>query len=144
MYYKRNYGVSPRTFSGMLEDMFHNGVSRLSEEINVFSAPVNIRETETAYELQLVAPGLKKEDIKINLEKNILHISYDHQESATEQNENKWLRKEFKHRTFKRSFTMNDKIDPTAISAKYNDGILLISLAKKENAETPAKEIQIS
>lgn len=127
-----------------MEDMLHSGINRFAEEVNVFSAPVNIVETDKTYELHLVAPGLKKEDIKVNLEKTLLQISYDHQEENQEGQEGKWLRNEYRHRSFKRSFALNEKIDATQITAKYNDGILQITLNKKELAEMPVKEIVIN
>ena len=144
MYQKRNYGVVPRAFGGLLEDMLHGGINRFSEEVNVLSAPVNIRETDAAYEMHLIAPGLKKEDFKINIEKNLLHISYEHKEETNEENDHKWLRNEYRYRSFKRSFSLNEKIDGSNISAKYADGVLVITLAIKENVEAAAKEIAVN
>ena len=144
MYQRTNYGLVPRAFGGILDDMFRNGVARVSDEMTAFSVPVNIQETEKSYEMQIVAPGIKKEEFKINVDKNILNISYDHKEEATEQKDGKLLRSEYAAKSFKRSFTLNDKIDVSNIAAKYTDGILNISIAKKENAEVPAKEIVIN
>jgi len=143
MYYKRNYGVSPRTIGGFIEDMFQNGWNRLSEEVSSFSAPVNIQENEKGYDLQLVAPGLKKEDFKITTDRNILQISYEHKEENQEQQENKWLRNEFRNRSFKRSFTLNEKIDASKVNAKYVNGILNVNLPKKEVTEQPAQQINV-
>jgi HSP20 family protein len=143
MYYKKNYGVAPRTFSGLLEDMFQGGWNRIQEEVNAFGAPVNITETEKSYELKLVAPGIKKEDVKLTLDKNLLTIAYEHKEESTE-NTDKMLRSEYSIRSFKRTFTLNEKIDTSSISAKYADGILNISLAKKESVEQPVHEIAVN
>ena len=141
MYYKRNYGFMPR----LMEDMVHTGMNRFNEEINSFIAPVNIQETENSYELHVVAPGLKREDFKINLEKEILNISYEQKKDETqEQPKEKWLRSEYRMRSFKRSFSLNDKVDAAKISAKYADGVLVVTLPKKEVSEPAAFEIAVN
>ena len=134
----------PRTIGGFFEDVLQNGWSRINEEVTSMSVPVNIHETDKSYEMQLAAPGVKKEDFKISVDKNILTIAYEHKTEQTEQTEQKTLRAEYSIKSFKRSFTLNEKIDATAISAKYADGILNLSLAKKENTEAPAHEITIN
>ena len=141
MYYKRNYGVMP----GFLENVLQNGWNNLAEEANLSSVPVNIMETDKSYELHVVAAGLKKEDFKLNIDRNILNISFEQKEENKEQpQEGKWLRKEYRMRSFKRSFTLNDKIDATKISAKYADGILNITLPKKEVSEPTTQEINVN
>ena len=153
MYNKRSYGVLPRTIGGLMEDALQHGWSRISEEVSAYNAPVNILETDSAYELHVVAPGLKKEDFKINLDQNLVHISYEHKtedkEPQTEENKepkplHKWLRSEFRMRSFKRSFNLNEKIDAANISAKYTDGVLTVSLPKKEVAEPTVHEISVN
>lgn len=147
MYQKRSYSMVPRTFGGLLEDMFNNGLSRINEEVSAFSTPVNIKETSAGYEVHVVAPGVKKEDFNVNVDKNILTISYEHKAEAKTENaegQDKWLRTEYSIKSFKRSFTLNDKVDVQAISAKYADGVLNISLPKKENVEPTVKEISIN
>jgi len=147
MYSKRNYGIMPGTFGGFLGDVLHTSFNHLNEEISSFSAPVNIQETSTSYELQLVAPGLKKEDLKLNLDRNIMHISFeqkDQKDANKEQPESKWLRSEYRMRSFKRSFTLNEKIDVTKIAAKYADGILHVTMPKKEVTEPTAQEISVN
>jgi HSP20 family protein len=144
MYYNRKgYGLTPRTIGGMIEDIFQNGWNSISEEASVFKAPVNIQENEKGYDLHVYAPGLKKEDLKIAMDRNVLTISYDHNEENKEQQEGKWLRNEYRHRSFKRSFTLNDKIDSSKISARYADGVLYVTLPKKEVAEQPQHVINV-
>ncbi len=144
MYQRRNFGVMPATFGGLLEGMFPGNVNRINDDANVGTTPVNIMETEKSYEMQLIAPGIKKEEFKIGVEKNILTVAYDHKEESTEGTENKWLRTEYLTKSFKRSFILNEKIDSANINARYNDGILYLSLAKKEKTETPVREIAIN
>ena len=135
-----------------MEDVLQNGWSRVNDEISSFVAPVNIRETDKSYELHLIAPGLKKEDFKINIDQNTLHISFEQKaesrQSENEKNEqpqdSKWLRSEYRMRSFKRSFTLNDKIEAGKIAAKYTDGVLVVTLPKKENSEPEVHEISVN
>lgn len=136
--------INPRTITGLLDDIFQQGISRTTEAINTLGhAPVNIFETETGYELSVVAPGLSKEAFRISIDKNVLNIAFEQAEDA-EVLAGNWLRKEYKTRSFKRSFNLNEKIDAAGIAAKYADGILVLSLPKKTVAETSAQEIPVS
>jgi HSP20 family protein len=152
MYNTRNYAVNPRTLGSLIEGAFHNGWNHFNEEVSAHTAPVNIQETDTSYEVHVIAAGLKKEDFKISTDRNTLTISAEHKEEpkaeTTEQKDAqpqaKWLRKEYKMKSFKRSFTLNEKIDTGKITAKYADGILVVSLPKKENREPVAQEIAVN
>jgi len=143
MYAKRNYGLSPRALGGFFEDVMQHGFNKF-EENNWASVPVNIHETDKSYELGVIAPGLKKEDLKINVDKNILTISFEQKEEKKEQEGSKVLRSEYSFRSFKRSFTLTEKIDAAQISAKYADGVLYVTLPKKENVEQTAQEISVA
>ena len=143
--YKRTYGIMPRTIGGLMEDVLQNGWSRVNDEISAFAAPVNIQETDKSYELHLIAPGLKKEDFKINVDQNTLHISFEQKtENKETPQDGKWLRNEYRMKSFKRSFTLNEKIEAGKIAAKYTDGVLLVTLPKKENSEPEAHEISVN
>lgn len=142
-------GVLPRTIGGLIEDIFQNGFNRVwsddrQNETSSDAAPVNIQETEKTYEMYLMAPGLKKEDFKLAVDRSIFSISYDHKEDAERAEANKWLRSEYKLRSFKRAFTLNDKIDSSSISARYTDGVLNITLPKKVVDQPQAQEINVS
>jgi HSP20 family protein len=104
--------------------------------------PVNIRETENDYVLEVIAPGFQKEDFKINLDNNTLTVSAEKKEETDNKNE-KVVRKEFKQQSFSRSFTIDEKIDAENISAKYVNGVLTLNLAKKQEVKPQAKEISI-
>ena len=148
MYNKKHFGTMPQTFGGLLEGFLENGLPHVKTDFWYTSvAPVNIQETESAYELHVVAPGLSKEDFSISLDKNILTIAYDKKEENQEQKEEKeikWLKNEYHFRSFKRSFTLNDKVNTEGINAKYTDGILYVTLPKKEVAETKAQTINVA
>jgi HSP20 family protein len=152
---KRSNGHSnvPATgFSGMVDKIFQDNLSRffddgfwgfngLDRSANV---PVNVRQTDKSYELELVAPGLRKEDFKININGDMLTVSFDHREENNQERKDEgWLRKEYRMRSFSRSFNLDDTVDVNKISAKYSDGILQLSLPVKEGAQPISRTIEI-
>jgi HSP20 family protein len=106
------------------------------------TAPVNIYETENGYDLQFNVPGRNKEDFKINVENGLLTVSYEKKEQA-EAKETKAVRKEWSFQSFKRSFSLDEKINADAIEAKYDNGILKVYLPKKEEVKNAPKQISI-
>ena len=96
----------------------------------------------TSYLLDVIAPGLTKEDFQIKLEDNLLTIVVDKKEEETKEGE-KYIRKEFKFQAFKRSFTLDEKINAEEISAQYVNGILTLNLPKKEDVKPTTKQITI-
>lgn len=104
---------------------------------------VNISENKDAYELEFNVPGRKKEDFKITVDKDILSVSFEKKEEPKEEGK-KFIKREFVTQSFKRSFTMDDKINAEDINAKYEDGLLLLTLPKKEEVKILPKEISIS
>ncbi|WP_108822385.1 Hsp20/alpha crystallin family protein [Dysgonomonas sp. Marseille-P4361] len=105
----------------------------------------NVTETDKAFNIEVSIPGFNKEDIKIAIEKNILNISAHTEVENEEKGENeKILRREFKKSSFERIFTIPDNIDTENIEAAQKDGILSISLPKKDKAiEDKVKTIEI-
>jgi HSP20 family protein len=106
------------------------------------SAPVNINETENGYDLQFNVPGRNKEDFKINVENKLLTVSHEKKEEA-EVKEFKPVRREWAFQNFKRSFTLDEKINAEKIEAKYENGILNVFLPKKEEVKNAPKQISI-
>jgi len=104
--------------------------------------PVNIRETKEASQLEVVAPGFEKNDFNINLEKSILTISAEKKNEVKEESE-KQIRKEYHYRSFKRSFTLDEKIDAEKIEAKYVNGVLTLNLPRKVEVKASTKEISV-
>lgn len=125
-------------------DVFDNLIndSFISDRLTSRVPAVNIGETENAFHIELAAPGLKKDDFKINLEKNVLSISV---EKKTEENQDnrRFSRKEYSYTSFVRSFTLPDTADQTKIDAQYVDGILKIDVIKKEEAKLLTREISV-
>jgi len=110
-----------------------------------FSDPAaNIIESNDSFRLEIAAPGLVKNDFKINLENNIITISAEVEDEKREEGKN-YSRKEFYYGSFSRSFTLPKIIDLEKIMADYESGILKIALPKKEEAKVELKkEIKIS
>lgn len=131
-----------KTFDNLFEELMNTFPAGLGRDMNFTIPPVNIHETNDAYHLELVAPGLKKEFFKINLEKGVLSISYEHK-AETENKEYKTHRKEFRASSFKRSFTVDDKVNTEGIQAKYEDGLLKLFLPKKDEVKVMPKEITV-
>jgi HSP20 family protein len=105
--------------------------------------PVNISETKDLFELELNVPGRNKEDFKITIDKNILTVSFEKKEEVKDENK-KDIKKEFSLQSFKRSFTLDEKIVAEDIAAKYENGLLTLSLPKKEEVKAEAKQIAVS
>ena len=104
---------------------------------------VNIYEDNDAFKIDLAAPGLAKEDFKIEIKNNVLTISSERQEKNEEKTE-KFMRKEFNYCSFKRSFALPQTANTEKISASHNNGILSVSIFKKEEAkEKPIRQIEI-
>jgi len=105
---------------------------------------VNILETNQEYKIELAAPGLVKDDFKIDLNNDVLAIIVE-KEMKTEEPKQAYTKKEFNYFAFKRAFTLPDSADREKISAKYEAGILEITIAKKEAAIVkPVRKIDIS
>ncbi len=105
---------------------------------------VNVKETETAFVIELAAPGLKKEDLKINVENNNLTIAYK-SETKTEETADKYTRQEFGFTSFSRNFRLPKTVNADAINAAYTDGILTVELPKVEvKEEKLVKEITVA
>jgi len=106
--------------------------------------PVNVQELDDRYEIFLVAPGLIREDFNISLVENIMTIAVDKKESTEKEELGNWKRKEFSAGGFQRKFELNKKIDLDTIKAKYEDGILQVTLPKLEGEETVRKDILVA
>ncbi len=105
---------------------------------------VNISEGKDEYKIELAAPGLGKEDFKISLDNNVLTISSE-KEVTNESTDENLLRREFNFSAFSRSFNLPETVNGEKIKASYNDGVLNITVPKKEEAKVkPVKEIKIS
>lgn len=126
------------------DDFFNDFVSRRYYGSNYASTPaVNIVEEKNEFRIDVAAAGLAKDDIKIDLDNDILTISSEKKASKSEKTD-QYTRREFNFAAFKRSFQMPDTIEQEAIRAEHQDGILTVHLPKREEAVKPGpKSIEI-
>ncbi|WP_448700173.1 Hsp20/alpha crystallin family protein [Mucilaginibacter sp. AW1-3] len=123
-------------FDSILNDTF------LSDKLVSKTPAVNIAEGENGYDIELAAPGLKKEDFKISVEKNVLSVAVEKKAENTEETK-KYSKKEYSYASFVRNFTLPESADQSKIAAEYTDGILSINVAKKEEAKIQTREIEV-
>jgi HSP20 family protein len=132
-----------KSIDSVVDDFLNTIPSLWNEGYNGINlAPVNIYESAGGYHLEVSVPGVNKEDLKVNVEKNLLTISYDKKEE-TRSEDLKTIRREFGHRSFKRSFNVTDQINADGIQAKYENGILKLFLPKKEQATNNPKQVVV-
>ena len=119
----------PATFSGLVDRLFNDSLSRNGG--STFVPKVDIIENENSFELQLAVPGLNKEDFKIELNDRELAISGERKVSNEKKDKN-FHTIETQYGSFYRSFQIPENVDGTKINAKYNNGILELTLPKDE------------
>ena len=131
-----------KTFNDLFDEFFTQLPSAQGNGRAWNVPPVNVHETNDAFHLELVAPGLQKEDFKVAVEKGLLTISYE-KKTENENKDFKTHRREFSARSFKRSFSVDEKIKADSIEAKYENGVLKLLLPKKEEVKVTPKQITI-
>jgi HSP20 family protein len=107
---------------------------------------VNIKETNENFEVEMAAPGMKKEDFKVELDGNVLTITSEKRDGNEVKDGERYTRREFSYQSFQRSFQLpKEVVDADKIEAKYENGVLRLVIPKKEEAKPkPPKTIQIS
>jgi HSP20 family protein len=103
---------------------------------------VNISESADHFHIELAAPGLKKQDFKISVDDNQLNISVE-QQTENKENGRKYNKREYSYNSFVRSFTLPELADHSRIEAAYEDGVLKIDVAKKEEAKSISRQIEL-
>ena len=128
-------------FNNVFDSLFSDA---LNKNYGINKMPhVNISETPNSYKIELAAPGLTKEDFKIELKKDNLSVWAEKKVAQTEEQED-YTRREFQYSSFARSFVLPEDIDAEKINAEYVNGILNITIGKKEQAKDTHKEIVVS
>ncbi len=140
------------TFGSSVDQLFRHNLDRWFDDqfwgFNGLqtrsSVPVNIREEEKSYEVEVVAPGLQKQDFQLQFSGDALTISFEHKEENTQQGENdRWLRREYRKQSFTRTFTIDETVDIEKASARYENGILQLTLPKKPHAVKSSRTISV-
>ena len=134
---KQNYR---NNVNNIFDELFNTVPANWNRALNV--PPVNIHENEEGFHIELQVPGLQKEDFKINVEKGLLTVSYE-KKTENEDKNYKTHRREFSVSSFKRSFSLDEKVNADDIKAKYDAGVLQIFLPKKEEVKVSPKQIEI-
>jgi HSP20 family protein len=137
----RNNSIFPGLVSNLFNDDFLNNFFD-SRSGNTVPA-VNIVEGKNDFKIEVAAPGLEKGDFKINVENDMLIVSAD-KEAKKENNDEKFIRREFSFTSFKRAFSLPEDVDAEKISASHKEGVLTISIPKKEEKKAaPSRAIEI-
>jgi HSP20 family protein len=131
-----NHEFTQNEFDTLLGRLFGN------REFDDVQAPygVDVREDKDHLYVEAELPGFKKEEVDINLENQTLTISAEHRESNDPRNAEKtekpeWLLRERRHTRFQRSFKLPSTVDSQSVQAKLNDGILTVTLNKREESK---------
>lgn len=145
---KRNGNIN--SLPGLFDDFFSRDLfdwsnSNFSTQGTTLPA-VNLKETAENFVVEMAAPGMKKEDFKVELSNNLLTISSEHKNKHEEKEGDKYTRKEFSYQSFQRSFQLSrEAVDAENIQAKYENGVLHLTIPKREEVkQKPSRLINIS
>jgi len=132
-------------FSGVFDNFFNsdfNGFLGLDESVAVPS--VNVKESGTDFRIDVAVPGMNKDDLTIKVDKDVLTIKGERNDD-TKNDDGSFTRKEFGYNVFHRSFNVPDSVDSSKIEAKYENGILAVTLPKLDEAKAkPEMVIKIA
>ena len=131
MYYNQSCAAKGNYYGNRNRQLFIRSAQR---------AAVNIHKTDTSYEMLVFAPGRIKENFNLGIKGNELTITYTPPEKFPKFD---WIQREYSRGGFVRSFTLDSSIDASKISAKYEDGVLHVSLPLAAGKETASQEIKI-
>lgn len=136
---KKNNALMPG-FNDVFDSIFND--TFLTDRTVMRVPAANISETEDNFHIELAAPGLKKEDFNINLDRNVLSISAELR-SEQKDNQKNYSKREYSYNSFVRSFTLPESADDNGIEAEYVNGVLKIDIAKREEAKSVRRQIDI-
>ena len=128
---RRTNGLYP----SFLEDFFDESWGRpgLMRATNENIPAINIKENDDSFEIQVAAPGMHEDDFEIDIDNNTLSVSVEKQKKSEEESKNTgYTRREFSYSSFKRTFSLPDMANQDKIDANYENGVLEITIPKKE------------
>jgi HSP20 family protein len=137
-------------FPTLFDDLFTRDLWNWGQDnnssTNTTVPAVNIRETADNYEVEMAAPGMTKNDFRVELDGNTLTITSEKNNESEEKEGDRYVRREFSYQSFRRTFQLHkDVVDADKIEARYENGVLYLLIPKKEEAkQKPPKMIQIS
>lgn len=114
--------------------------------MNVTAPAINVKENEKEYEIELAAPGTKKEDYKVSLDKDgNLCIKLEHKDDKKDENKKEhYLRREFSYSNYEQALTLPDDVEKDKIGAKVENGVLHVTLPRTQKAEKEIKRIEVA
>jgi len=134
----------PSLFDRFIEGDLFDWSSRNFSVTNTTLPSVNIKETVDNYIVEMAAPGMTKNDFKIELNNNLLTVSSEKRDERETKEGEQYTKCEFSYQSFSRSFSLPQTVDRDRIDAKYDNGLLTVNIPKKEEAKPkPAKQIVI-
>src|SRR5690606_17670429 len=133
---KRNNLFFPSLMNDFMGPDWFGGTDKWNTSVPA----VNIKDNTESFELELAVPGMKKDDFTVEIDNDVLTISSE-MKSENEEKKDKYTRKEFSYSSFKRAFTLPETVDGAKIDAKYEDGILKLTLPKKQEALPKPKRL---
>jgi HSP20 family protein len=133
--------LGPNFMNRMFTDVWRNMDEELVPQMAEFKPGSEILKTDNGYQVRISLPGVKKEDMKIDMDGNVLTLSGERKNEHTE-NSNNVVRSEISYGRFSRSFTLSSDIDRSKIVADYTDGMLTITLPTAEKSQAQAIEIK--
>jgi len=132
----------PSVFSDLFDSFFGNEL--MGGDMVSWVPAVNISETNDNFKIDVAAPGLGKDNFKIQVDNDVLSISGNRKEEKNEGN-TRYTRREFSYGSFKRSFNLPENVEADKVNAYFENGVLSLSIPKKEEAKRkPVKEIEIN
>lgn len=132
-------GYYPSVFNNVFES-FLDGADWGDAATHVLKPKTNVLEQEQAFVIEFAIPGYQKADVEIKLEGDVLTVTGKKQ---AEDVVGKWTRKEFSYGEFSRSFSLSDNLNQELVEAAFDNGILSITLPKKEQVKPTVKNIEI-
>ncbi|HMQ05759.1 MAG TPA: Hsp20/alpha crystallin family protein [Saprospiraceae bacterium] len=125
-----------RNITNLFDSFFNRSLSDFwGSDLSITQPSVNIYEHADHFSIELAAPGLTKNDFKVEVDNEYLVISAS-KEKSNEENRGKYMRHEFNYQTFSRRFFLPETVDADKIEGKYENGILYLNVPKKEEAKT--------
>jgi HSP20 family protein len=124
-----------------IKDFFGDDFFKTNFSFTDWSPAVNVSEDDSHFEIEVAAPGIKKDEFELSIENGVLQVSGKN-EKEEEENKKNYTRKEFSSRSFSKYLTLPENVDKDSIQAKHKDGVLSISFAKTAQS-TEKKRIQI-
>ena len=147
----KNDNARAATFGSSVDQLFRHNLDRwFDDQFWGFNGlqtrsgvPVNIREEENSFEIEVVAPGLQKQDFQLQFNGDALTVSFEHKENSQQDDNNRWLRREYRKQSFTRTFTIDETVDVEKASARYENGVLHLTLPKKPHAVKTSRTIDV-